>query len=91
MSPEECNISPINLQLGNGNGICNDDANSKACGYDGGDCCDSKSSFAHCTFCECLEDENTCPLYVFVGDGICDEANLTNECFQDGGDCEIPF
>ena len=37
-----------------GNGRCNDFANNKECGYDGGDCCAQGSSFDYCSECECI-------------------------------------
>ena len=37
-----------------GNGRCNDFANNKECGYDGGDCCLDGSNFDYCSECECI-------------------------------------
>ena len=37
-----------------GNGRCNDFANNKECGYDGGDCCAEGSNFDYCSECECI-------------------------------------
>ena len=37
-----------------GNGRCNDFANNKECGYDGGDCCAEDSKYDYCSECECI-------------------------------------
>ncbi len=36
-----------------GDDICDDDTNTYECSYDGGDCCDPKSIFDHCSQCLC--------------------------------------
>ena len=38
-----------------GNGICNDEANSQGCNYDGGDCCLACANTEHCKECACHE------------------------------------
>ena len=50
--PESC---PIYLQVWVGDSFCDDDSNTLACGYDGGDCCGSESNFDYCLLCECHE------------------------------------
>ncbi len=37
-----------------GNGRCNDFANNKECGYDGGDCCSEESNYDYCFECACI-------------------------------------
>jgi len=39
-----------------GNGMCEDEPNTKECQWDGGDCCDNKSGngYAYCDECECF-------------------------------------
>ena len=38
-----------------GNGICNDEANSQGCTFDGGDCCGACVNTEDCTECVCHE------------------------------------
>ena len=39
-----------------GNGLCNDEANTKDCNYDNGDCCGACKNTDHCTDCLCHEE-----------------------------------
>ena len=48
-----------------GNGYCNDETNSLACGYDGGDCClGSDLETQYCTECQCLNGEGEGRFYI---------------------------
>jgi hypothetical protein len=38
-----------------GNGYCDDQTNTEACNFDGGDCCLSQMYFTYCDFCFCHE------------------------------------
>ena len=80
-------ICPIFIQYFIGDGICDDDGNIAACGYDQGDCCD-KSALQLCIECKCLRELPICPTYFWVADGQCDEFNNNEKCLFDGGDCE---
>ncbi len=43
-----------------GDSICQDEANTEACGYDGGDCCSPESIFLLCSSCSCtFHDSST--------------------------------
>ena len=44
-----------------GDGVCDDDLNNQACGFDGGDCCLENVNLSFCTDCLCLENEQTTP------------------------------
>ena len=80
-----------------GDGICDDDLNTKSQDYDGGDCCSGYSSYEFCYECKCrqimfmdLSDlYPRCPsnYLPYMGDNLCH--NLINhvECGFDLGDC----
>ena len=54
-----------------GNGVCNDDANTADCNYDGGDCCLSPVNTEHCSDCAChLKCPVSNPNYVVIS-GTC--------------------
>ena len=65
-----------------GNGFCNNFNflfNTKACGFDGGDCLDFNKERPGCKACDINR----------VGDGYCDGPEYNNKaCGYDGGDCE---
>ena len=44
-----------------GDGYCDDDANTKECQWDGGDCCGEKEfdNLYYCTVCECKWEQMT--------------------------------
>ena len=72
-----------------GNGICNDETNTAACNYDGGDCCGHNRNTDYCSQCNCFHQE-TCEARVnhaYVGDGYCDDDTNNVACSFDGGDC----
>ena len=39
-------------------GFCDDEANTKSCDYDGGDCCGPNVLIDYCTICECIIEES---------------------------------
>jgi len=59
----EKNLAKVN------NGVCNDEANTVECHYDGGDCCQETMDTSECDFCLCLgggegrnnADNSMCP------------------------------
>ena len=72
-----------------GDGFCNDGTNNPECNYDGGDCCGSCVVKQFCSYCQCLEGDNTgngvsSPS---IGDGVCHDDNNVADCNYDGGDC----
>ena len=52
---------PFKIDLNNSR--CNDFANIKECGYDGGDCCNPDSNFDFCTECQCVMTDVASALY----------------------------
>ena len=42
-----------------GTGVCNDENNNAACGFDGGDCCGPEVNTDYCTICECIGENIT--------------------------------
>lgn len=82
-------------------GWCDYANNSAACGWDGGDCCESTCVDDHysCGFVgySCLDpgaDENLAPsdssceaAPETLGDGVCDQTHNDQACLWDGGDC----
>merc|ERR1712151_317913 len=71
-----------------GDGNCDDENNSKNCGWDKGDCCGVVKK-AYCTVCKCLDPGYvpSCGLPDYKGDGNCDDENNNCGCAFDGGDC----
>jgi hypothetical protein len=65
-----------------GNGICDDEQNTKDCGWDGSDCIDVDSIIT--LFPNCL---NLWDRIGEVGDDYCDEGANIAQCGFDGGDC----
>ena len=76
-----------------GDGFCDFAANTVACDWDGGDCCE-----ATCTLSECgangyicldpsISEERTCGYSSWGGDGYCDGSGNTAACAWDSGDC----
>ena len=59
---KECDLYYIESLIANG--ICNDESNTEACKWDGGDCCGGDVVMTKCSACECLEtfqwNDNTC-------------------------------
>ena len=58
LCPDEVEVEdtcPFKIDLNNGR--CNDFANIKECGYDGGDCCDPDASYDFCIQCECIMND----------------------------------
>ena len=71
-----------------GNGLCNDESNTAACNFDGGDCCGSCAIAVDCTECLCLgsgDSNNEVP--TANGNGVCNDETNNAECDYDGGDC----
>jgi len=73
-------------------GYCDDENNSAACQFDGGDCCnnDMPNWDWYCSDCACIVgDATTCEVGVphWVGDNYCDDENNNVMCGFDGGDC----
>ncbi|UYV77481.1 N [Cordylochernes scorpioides] len=70
------NMCPSKAQ----NNICNEECNTKACNYDGGDCTKGVNPWLNCTsLVSCWE--------VFRN-GVCDEECNNQQCLYDGFDCE---
>ena len=44
---------------GVGDGVCDDDNNIQACGWDGGDCCRNDVDTSFCSACACLDPDVT--------------------------------
>ena len=85
-SSQECGLSVFR-----GDGFCDDDNNSEACGFDDGDCCGDVLT-DYCTICECLDPKGPkgpekCGLPDYIGDGFCDDDNNNEACGFDNGDC----
>ena len=59
----DCEGNLINL----GDGLCNMDTNTEACGYDGGDCC----------ICSCLDNSDICSSFFF-----CVDPDAADELYQ---------
>merc|ERR1712025_860296 len=71
-----------------GDGECDDDNNNKGCNFDGGDCCEGKTTY--CEECKCKDPDykkDTCGAKQYKGDGNCDDENNNPGCDYDGGDC----
>ena len=43
--------------IGIGDGVCHDENNKEACGYDDGDCCGPNVDTEQCTKCQCLDPD----------------------------------
>merc|ERR1712178_115117 len=77
-----------------GDGVCDDNNNNCACGWDKGDCCvqtlGGPIKEKYCKVCKC-QDPAACPgkckFPAYKGDGNCDDENNTCGCEYDGGDC----
>ena len=41
-----------------GDGICDDEANTEVCNFDGGDCCGSDADFSFCEQCICYNEDS---------------------------------
>ena len=91
-------VSECGATLGQlGDGACDPEYNSKRCGFDGGDCCESTN--AQCGVavgthqCQCLDPQavehggNCTGNSDWMGDGWCDSINNNGTCGFDGGDC----
>ncbi len=81
-------------------GVCDDGTNNEECGFDGGDCCDPRSTVDSCTDCRCIQclpglpcigegmssdpDKGTCDS---GGDFVCNAFNNKEQCNFDDGDC----
>ena len=72
-----------------GNGICNDDANTADCNYDGGDCCLFPVNTDHCSSCICQHETCADGTNSLVGDGYCNDETNNANCNYDGYDCCI--
>ena len=80
-------------------GYCDDEANTKECNFDFGDCCDWQSDFTTCQECFCYTDPinytNKCEGFWdvlhsipgFLGEGYCDSELNNVDFFFDAGDC----
>ena len=71
-----------------GNGFCNDETNTAACNYDGGDCCGSCINKRYCSKCACHGDVigNGVP-NALVGNSFCNDETNIKPCNYDNGDC----
>jgi len=70
-----------------GDHVCDDDNNSPACDFDGGDCC-GKIKRTYCKICQCLDPNyEPCAKPDWQGDGTCDDMNNLKHCSWDRGDC----
>ena len=71
-----------------GNGFCNDETNTVACNYDGGDCCINFVNKENCSECHCyLEESCKAGFHPYVGDGYCNDETNIEICKYDGNDC----
>ena len=71
-----------------GDGYCDDETNTPACDYDGGDCCGSCVFTDYCSHCECFDGLTSVGItHPLVGNGFCDEETNNIECAYDGGEC----
>lgn len=80
-----------------GDGACDDGNNNCMCGWDGGDCCGTNTTYVFCSACDCLDPsfiapapaycQRACWKSAFAGDNFCDDRNNVCGCDWDGGDC----
>ena len=82
-------------------GFCDDEANIKACNYDGFDCCRNDSNYGFCNVCYCKNPDNIqhpvitttmapCPDTDLINNGICDyDIKDIHDCYFDGKDCSM--
>ena len=69
-----------------GNGFCNDETNTEACNFDGGDCCGTCVNSKYCSTCKCL-GENFGIMNAFLDNGFCQDELNHGDCMFDGLDC----
>ena len=70
------------------NGYCNDEANNKECGFDGGDCCGPCINTDYCSNCSCIGHFDGDVVYnPLLGDGFCNDETNNAACDYDYGDC----
>ena len=72
-----------------GDGLCNDETNTRVCNYDGGDCCLDLINTDHCSECNCYRP-GACvagSIPDSVGDGFCNDETNNVQCYYDGLDC----
>lgn len=79
-----------------GNGFCDDIANTKACNWDDGDCCGQKVTKGLCEECSCKSGSseigrnatsNAICSRDSMYNGVCDGVNNIHTCMYDGFDC----
>ena len=71
-----------------GDSFCNDETNTYACIYDGGDCCLMNLITDYCSECICYKQESCAAgFHPLVGDNFCNDEMNSIDCDYDGGDC----